>query len=125
MARAYSQGLRDRFAAAIAEGSSARAAAARFGLSESTGVRWAQRWRKEGHAEALSMGGDRRSRLKAHRAIVLTLVAQQPDLTLKEIQSAIAVKTGLKVGVGTICRFFALHKVTLKKKPSRRRTAAS
>ena len=104
--------------AAVVAGSSARAAAVRFGLSVSTAIRWAQRWRAEGHAQARPMGGDRRSLLTKHRETVLTLVAQQPDLTIGEIRTAVADKTGLRVGGGTICRFFARHKITLKKRAS-------
>ena len=62
-----SQDLRDRVTAAVAAGSSARAAAERFGVSESTAIRWAQRWRAEGEARARPMGGDHRSRLTGHR----------------------------------------------------------
>src|SRR3712207_8340568 len=49
-----SQDLRDRLTAAVAAGSSARAAAERFGVSESTAIRWAQRWRAEGEADRKS-----------------------------------------------------------------------
>ena len=77
-----SQDLRDRLTAAVAAGSSARAAAERFGVSESTAIRWAQRWRAEGEARARPMGGDHRSHLNGHREAVLTLVAHRSDLTL-------------------------------------------
>ena len=70
----YSQDLRGRVAAAVAEGASARSAAGRFGVSISTAIRWAQRWRAEGHAQARAMGGDHRSRLLEHRDPVLELV---------------------------------------------------
>ena len=53
----YSQDLRDRVASAISGGSSARAAAKRFSISESTAIRWAQRLSAEGHAKARAMGG--------------------------------------------------------------------
>ncbi len=76
----FMQDLRDRLTAAVGEGGAARAAAARFGVSESTAMRWAQRWRAEG--EARPMGGDHGSRLTGHREAVLTLVAHRPDLTL-------------------------------------------
>jgi hypothetical protein len=44
--------LRDRVAATLASGTSARAAAGRSGVSVSTAIRWAQRSRAEGHARA-------------------------------------------------------------------------
>jgi len=49
----YSQDLRERVVACVAQGVSARAAARRFDIS--TAVRWAQRWRAEGQAKAHAM----------------------------------------------------------------------
>jgi transposase len=122
---AGSQDLRDRVASAISGGSSARAAAKRFSISESTAIRWAQRLSAEGHAKARAMGGDRRSRLTEHRVTVLTLVAHKPDLTLAEIRGELTERHGVTVGLGTVWRFLAAHDITLKKKSARRRTAAS
>src|ERR687898_2777483 len=112
----YSQDLRDRVASAISGGSSARAAAKRFSISESTAIRWAQRLSAEGHAKARAMGGDRRSRLTEHRVTVLTLVAHKPDLTLAEIRGELTERHGVTVGLGTVWRFLAAHDITLKKK---------
>jgi transposase len=100
----------------MALGGSARMAAARFDVSVSSATRWAQRWRAQGHARPRAMGGDRRSRLGEHRARVLQLVAQQPDLTLQEIRSALAA-SGITVGLSTVHRFLGAHKLTLKKRP--------
>ena len=112
----YSQDLRERVIGFMALGGSARAAAIRFEVSISSAIRWAQRWRAEGHACPRAMGGDRRSRLGKHRARVLQLVAQQPDLTLKEIRSALAA-CGITVGLSTVHRFLSAHNLTLKKRP--------
>src|SRR5882762_9033768 len=57
MAAPYSGDLRQRVAAAVAQGASARSAAGRFGVSVSTAIRWACRWRAEGHAAPRSDGG--------------------------------------------------------------------
>lgn len=115
----YSQDLRERVAAAIAQGVSARAAARRFDISISTAVRWAHRWRGEGHAQARAMGGDHRSRLKEHRVFLLELIAREPDLTLREIRGALATR-GVTVGLMTVRRLLATHKLTLKKRASTR-----
>jgi transposase len=115
----YSQDLRERVIGFMVLGGSARSAATRFDVSVSSAVRWAQRWRVEGHARPRAMGGNRRSRLSGHRAKVLQLVAQQPDLTLQEIRSALAA-SGITVGLSTVHRFLAAHKVTLKKRPCMR-----
>lgn len=112
----YSEDLRDRVAAAVAMGASARAAASRFGISVSTAIRWAQRLRTEGHAQARAMGGDHRSRLVQHRAAVLELVAKQPDLTLQEIRGALVAASGITVGLSSLWRFLRAQKITLKKR---------
>jgi len=109
----YSGDLRERVAAAVAAGASARSAAARFGVSVSTAIRWAQRVRAEGHAEARVMGGDHRSRLPAHRAAVVELVAAQPDLTLKEIRGALAGR-GISVGLSSLWRFLRAQNITCR-----------
>ncbi len=113
----YSQDLRERVIGFMALGGSARAAATRFDVSVSSALRWAQRWRAEGPARPRAMGGDRRSRLGKHRARVLQLVAQQPDLTLREIRGALAASQGITVGLSTVHRFLGAHKLTLKKRP--------
>lgn len=120
MPRAYSQDLRERVGKAIAAGLSARAAAAQFSIGVSTAIRWAQRWRAEGHVKARAMGGDRRSRLTEHRGTVLTVLAGQPDLTLQELRTALRAE-GIVVGLGTVWRFLAAQKITLKKNAARRR----
>src|SRR6476646_964895 len=117
----YSQDLRQRVIGFMALGGSARAAARRFEVSISSALRWAQRWPVEGHARPRPMGGDRRSRLSAHGARVLQLVAQQPDLTLREIRSALAARCGITVGLSTVHRFLGAHNLTLKKDPTRGR----
>ena len=48
----YSGDLRQGVAAAVAEGASARSAAGPFAISVSAAIRWVQRWRTGGHAEA-------------------------------------------------------------------------
>lgn len=116
----YSQDLRERVIGFMALGGSARSAATRFEVSISSALRWAQRWRAEGHARPRAMGGDRRSRLGEHSARVLQLVAQQPDLTLQEIRSALAASQGITVGLSTVHRFLGAHHLTLKKRPSTR-----
>jgi transposase len=112
----YSQDLRDRVIAAVAAGKSARAAAVWFGVSVSTSIRWAQRWRAEGHAMARAMGGDHSSRLKDHRAAVLDLVAREPDLSLAEIRDRLSAEPGVDVAVSTVWRFLEANKLTLKKR---------
>ena len=118
----YSGDLRDRVAAAVAAGASARSAAGRFGVSVSTAIRWAQRWRAEGHAQPRAMGSDPRSGLLEHRTAVVELVAQKPDLTLQEIRGALAAGHGISVGLTSLWRFLRAQNITLKKRASPRST---
>jgi transposase len=111
----YSQDLRERVIGFMALGGGARAAAMRFDVSVSSALRWAQRWRAEGHARPRAMGGDRRSRLSEHRARVLQLIAQQPDLTLQEIRSGLAA-LGITVGLSTVHRYLGAQNLTRKKR---------
>jgi transposase len=113
----YSQDLRERVIGFMTLGGSARAAAVRFDVSVSSALRWAQRWRVDGHARPHAMGGDRRSRVGEHGPKVLQMVARQPDLTLQEIRSALAASCGITVGLSTVHRFLGAHKLTRKKRP--------
>ena len=114
----YSGDVRERVAAAVGAGASARSAAGRFGISVSTAIGWAQRLRTEGHVQPRAMGGDHRSRLVEHRPAVLELLARQPDLTLQELRSALAVGHGITVGLTRLWRFLRAQQITLKKRAS-------
>ena len=58
MALAYSQDLRDRLIDAVIGGKmSRRGAAARFGVSLSSAIKWVQRFERTGSRKAARMGG--------------------------------------------------------------------
>jgi transposase len=115
MSKALSVDLRDRVVAAIDEGMSCRQAAARFGVSASSAIRWRALVRERGDARPGPLGGDRRSgRIESHGALILSLVDQKPDATLAELREALAGR-GIGVGMGTLWRFFDRRKITLKK----------
>ena len=60
--------------------------------------------------------GDRRSgRIEAHRALVLGLVAETPDITIDELRGLLAGRW-LGFGYGTVKRFPIRHNMTRKKK---------
>lgn len=121
MGRPYSSDLRQRFVAALDEGMSACAAGRRMRIARSTAVRWAAIWQREGRAEALPMGGDRRSEvLEAHAASILGWLRDKPDLFVNEIVVRLA-DEGVEVSESGICRLLHRHGVTRKKRPSSRR----
>ena len=72
MSKALSLDLRLRVLAAVAEGLSHRAAAARFGVGAASVSRWRRRAVVPGDPRPSALGGDRRSgRIEAHRALIL------------------------------------------------------
>jgi transposase len=116
MARALSQDLRDRVVSAIDGGLSCRAAADRFGIGVATAVRWRQLALRTGRAVAGKPGGDQRSaKMDAHADFILGLVAERGDITLAEMQAAMA-ERGSPVGMGTLWRFFDRRGITRKKR---------
>ena len=120
MPKPYSQDLRDRVIEAVEEGMSARAASRLFKISESTGVKWVQRWRRTGSAASKPMGGYKRSVLDTHADVVLGLIAERPDLTLDEIRIALGARR-IETGLSSVSRFFRLHGISTKKNRARQR----
>jgi transposase len=117
--RAYSDDLRGRVVAEVAAGASRRSAARRFKVSASSAVRWVDH-----HAETGSLSSRRkrkpRSPLEEHASWLLELIAQEPDLTLAEIEQRLLAQRGVRTTDSSIDRFFKRHKVSFKKKESAR-----
>ena len=116
MARALSLDLRERVCAAIAQGASCHKAAARFGVSVSSAIRWQARLRQCGTVAAQAQGGDRRSsRIERYADVILGELAAKTDITLAELKGRLA-ELGIQAGIGTLWRFFKRHGITLKKR---------
>src|ERR1700710_2696088 len=101
MARPYSQDLRDRV---IAAGTSARAAAERFGIGVATAIVWARRARA-GERSARKQGQPAGSKLDPHRAYLLGLIEAEPDITIAEMQAKLLNEAGVSASTGTIWTF--------------------
>lgn len=122
MGKPLSMDLRSRALAAVDEGMSCRAAAARFGVAPATVIRWHDQRRRQGHCRPKPQGGDTRSRrVEAHRQTILALYEARRDITLDELRRELA-GAGLRVAIATLHRFFARHGISRKK---RRGTPAS
>ena len=120
MSRAYSEDLRDRVLDAVAAGSSARRAAARFGIGVATAVRWVRRWRESGERRALRQGYPKRSILDPHEAFLFDLVDEQSDITLDEMCVRLHDERGVKVARVTVWRFFDRRGWSFKKRQAMR-----
>src|SRR3954466_13360976 len=121
MPKALSFDLRSRVLAAIAQGLSCRQAAARFGVSASSAIRWQGMRRAGGDARPKPQGGDRLSRrTEAHAELIHAAPAEAPDITLPELKTRLA-EQGAQVSVSALWRFCHRHKITRKKDRARGR----
>lgn len=116
MVKALSMDLRERVIAAVDSGLSCHAAAARFGVSASSAIRWRQLALRHGSAAPKPQGGDNRSaRIDAHAAAIFAAVEDTSDITLVELQAMLA-ERGVSVSLSTLWRFFDRHRYTRKKR---------
>lgn len=122
MGAAHSVDLRERVVAAVAAGSSRRQAAARFQVGVSSAIRWAELQEETGGVAPRPRGGKSRSPLEPHAEWLLQLIAQEPDLTLAELEQRIWEGPGLKITERSIRRFFTRHRISFKKNRTRQRT---
>jgi len=121
MAGSYSQDLRDRVIdAVLGEGMSRRAAGARFGVSESSAIRWLRRVEESGSHAAGKLGGHKRLKLEPHRAFLEALRAERPDATLQALCDRLQAEHGVAVDVSVMSRFLRRIGVTFKKRRSSR-----
>lgn len=123
MGQYLSEDLRGRVIQAILNGMSRRSAAARFGVSVSSAVRWMRDFLNEGRSTAKPQGGDQRSgRIEAQHEFVMAAVKAAPDITLAELRERLIEERGETFALSTIHGFFRRHGVSYKK---RLRTPAS
>ena len=118
MAGAYSQDLRDRVINAVVVGGMSRRAAARFGVSESSAIKWVERFERSGSRTAAKMGGYKRVRLEPHRAFLEGLRAEKSDITLQALCDRLLAERGVKADTSLMSRFLRRLGVTLKKRRS-------
>ena len=122
--RPYSDDLRARVVAAVADGCSRRAAAERFAVSAPSAVRWVALHDETGSVSARRRGGKSRSPLEPHASWLLELTGQEPDLTLAEIVQRL-LDRGVHTTDSSLDRFFKRHKVSFKKNSARSRAGTA
>jgi len=122
MVRAYSIDLRERVLAAVLhEGMSARGAATRFGISESSAIKWVRRYRRTGSVAPARIGGYK-PRLLTGDLRDWLLERTRRDFTLRGLVAELA-ERGVKVDYVQVWRFVHAEGLSFKKKRSSRRAA--
>lgn len=125
MSKSYSQDLRDRVFSSVADGSSARGAAARFGIGVSTAIVWVRRLKETGKVSPLPRGKRRGSKLDIHTDYLSGLVSESCDITLHEVQARLKQDKDVHAAIGTLWRFYDRQALTFKKNGARGRAGTS
>lgn len=123
MGKPYSNDLRERVAAYVRDGHSARSAGRVFGVSASTAVRLAAADRTHGDVSAKPQGrpAGKFGKLAAHTDFLLEKVRTQPDMTLHELTAALEAERGVAVHHSSVDRALARLGQSYKKRLDRRR----
>src|SRR5437660_12693671 len=119
----YPSEMRVRVIGLVEAGTSRREAAEQLEISASSAIRWMQRWEADRTSGPKPRGGSV-SPLEQHAEWILVFVAEQSDLTLDEIVSAMH-KKRICGSRTALWRFLARHDITVKKKPARGGTWAA
>jgi len=115
MSHAYSVDLRQRVVDYVLSGHSCASAGERFGVSESSAIKWTRRYRETKEIAPKKLGGDRRSKaIEAAGAQIFALHAAHLDITLSDLQQALS-NDGLVFSTTALFRFLKRHGLTLKK----------
>ena len=120
MAKPYSEDLRARVVSAVEDGATIPEAAEQCGVSISSVVRFLRLHRETGSVSAAQFGGYKEFVLAAHEELVRSLIEEQPDITLAELEVRLA-KKKVVVGKSSISRFLIHLKLPFKKKSAGRR----
>ena len=116
----YSMDLRTRVVSAVQAGQSCHKAAARFGVSASTAIKWVRRSRETGSVAPDKIGGHKPRTLSgAHRDWLLGRTTS--DFTLRGLVLELAGR-GVKVDYVSVWRFVHAEGLSFKKKHISRRT---
>ena len=116
MGKPYSGDLRERIYGEISGGGSRRAAARRFGVSASMGVRLAQRMRDKGSLAPARQGRPRGGgKLAPHRELLIGWVELDKDITMPELAARLLEARQVKVDPASLSRFLNAAGYSFKK----------
>jgi transposase len=116
MARAFSNDLRSRVLAASDDGTSARSAAARFGIGISTAIAWIASAR-QGQMMPARQGRRGGSRLDMHEAFVVEMIETSKDITLDEMVVRLGAELNVSIGRSAVDVWLRKRGWTFKKRP--------
>lgn len=117
MPKPYSNDLRERVVLSVVEGGLSRhSAAARFGVSVSTAIKWVQRYRETGSVAPKKVGGYKPKSIRGAHRIWLLERCQRPDFTIRGLVAELAAR-GLKVDYRSVWEFVHAENLSYKKKP--------
>jgi transposase len=114
MVAPLSNDLRERVVAAVLNGESSRAVAARFEVAVSSVVKWSQRHRTTGSVRPGKMGGHRKRILEPHRGFITERLEHNPHVTLHGLKAELAAQ-GIIVSHNTIWEFIRSEGLRFKK----------
>jgi transposase len=123
MARAYSDDLRERVAAAVLSGRSVREVAATFDVSVASAAKWSQRLRTTGSAGSRPMGGRKRRILAGEQAWIQLRLEECPHLTVRGLALELT-ERGYRVSPNTVWSLLRKAGHSFKKKPVRQRAGS-
>ena len=125
MGRAHSGDLRERVYGEIAGGGSRRAAARRFGVSASTGVRLARRMAQTGSLAPARQGRPPGGgKLAEHHDLLIRWVEAQGDVTMPELAARLLEQRQVAVHPASLSRYLRKAGFTVKKNAAGERSRA-
>ena len=116
MGRCRSEDLRCRVVAAVAAGSSRRAAAERYSVSASSAIRWTQRAATAGSPQARKQGRPAgKGPLAAHLDHLIAVVEAAPDITMPELAARLLADRGVTAAWASLSKLLCRAGFTYKK----------
>jgi len=120
--QAYGVHLRERIVAARQDGHSAQEVAKWFKVSKRSVERFCKSYQQTGSVEPKQRGGYRHSRLEAHAETLHQWIAEQPDLTLHELQQRCSERLDVPIGITALWQQLDKLGLSFKKNAARQRT---
>jgi len=123
--RPLSQDLRQRIIAARERGAGPGEVCQRFGVSRKSVERFWNEHRLTGVCQPKQIGGYRRSRLEKHDHTLRRWIAEQPDLTLGELQKRCLEQLVVPIGITALWHRLEQLGLSFKKNDARRRARSA